>query len=125
MVDISECILESMQAMLNGCNQSNQNFIIDNKFADIVVEALKMESIPENKSKLESTKRDRLLEEVCEFYSSNGIDLAPILVDKIAKLDFRGVYLLNRFKFCLLRVVVQCVLANPRTTNKVRIMVPL
>ena len=41
-----------MQAMLNGCNQSNQNFIIDNKFTDIMVEALKMESIPDDRSKI-------------------------------------------------------------------------
>lgn len=31
--------------MLNGCNQDNQNYVIDNKFPDVVVEALKMDAI--------------------------------------------------------------------------------
>lgn len=39
-------------------------------------------------------------------------------------LDYRGEYLLNRFKFILLRLLLQCTLANDRSTNKVRILVP-
>lgn len=37
-----------MMAFMNGCNQNNQNFIIDNKFTDIVVQALKTEKIKED-----------------------------------------------------------------------------
>jgi hypothetical protein len=47
--------------MLNGCNEANQNFIIDNKFPDILIEALKMEAIHDIRNKGEMAKRDRLL----------------------------------------------------------------
>jgi hypothetical protein len=41
-VEIAEDILETILAMLNGCNKINQNYIIDNKYPDIVMAALKM-----------------------------------------------------------------------------------
>lgn len=50
-----------MMAFMNGCNQNNQNFIIDNKFTDIVVQALKTEKIKEEIVKAEISKRNRLL----------------------------------------------------------------
>jgi hypothetical protein len=31
-VSIAEELLDCVQAMLNGCNQANQNYVIDNKF---------------------------------------------------------------------------------------------
>ena len=61
-VDIAEDILDCVLAMLNGCNQANQNYIIDNKFPEIVVEALKMDEIHEVRNRGELAKRDRLIE---------------------------------------------------------------
>lgn len=51
--------------MLNGCNQANQNYIIDNKFPQIVSQALKMDSIHLTSNRGELAKRDRLIEQVC------------------------------------------------------------
>jgi hypothetical protein len=31
-VSIAEELLDCVQSMLNGCNQANQNYVIDNKF---------------------------------------------------------------------------------------------
>ena len=41
-----------MQWMLNGCNEANQNYLIDTKFPSMVVEMLKKEVISpyENKA---------------------------------------------------------------------------
>jgi hypothetical protein len=41
-IDISESIMDCLVSFLNGCNQANQNFIVDNKFTDIVSAALKL-----------------------------------------------------------------------------------
>ena len=69
-------------------------------------------------------RRNRLLDEIIDFYASNGINLSEILVQRIKVIDFRGEYLLNRFKYNILRLLLQCTLANDRSTNKVRILVP-
>jgi hypothetical protein len=60
-VDISEALLNCVQALINGCNEANQNFVVDNKFPDVVIEALKVEAIHDIRDKGEMAKRDRLL----------------------------------------------------------------
>jgi len=61
-IDISESILDCLTAFLNGCNQANQNFIVDNKFTDIVAAALKMENLNKQAVKVQVNRRNRLLE---------------------------------------------------------------
>jgi len=74
-VDIVESILDCMQWMLNGCNEDNQNYLIDTKFPSVVVEMLKKEVISPYENKAEISKRDMLMEEVVGFYESNGINI--------------------------------------------------
>lgn len=124
-VTIAEQILDCVLAMLNGCNQTNQNYIVDNKFPQIVVEALKMDMIQDSKNGGDLAKRDRLMQQVCGFYQANGINVQQILNEKIRVMDFSHRYLLNRFKYMLLKLVLQMVLANQRGLSKVKILIPL
>jgi len=47
-----------------------------------------------------------------------------VFLQRTKLLDYRGVYLLNRFKLNILKLLLQCTLANERSTSKVRITVP-
>lgn len=50
--------------MLTGCDKSNQLYLIDNKFPEMVVDFMKMYQIKDLRNKANMAKRDRLLEEV-------------------------------------------------------------
>lgn len=63
-MDISESILEFVLCMLTGCDKSNQLYLIDNKFPEMVVDFMKMYQIKDLRNKANMAKRDRLLEEV-------------------------------------------------------------
>ena len=108
--------------MLNGCNETNQNYIIDTKFPAVLMEILKRESIKSKDNEMEIAKRDILLEEVIAFYESNGINIKELLVENIKFLDFKHSYLLNRFKYGMLRLLHQCTLANHRVLSKLKIL---
>lgn len=56
--------MDCMIWMMNGCNITNQGYLIDTKFPMVLVEMLKKEdiSVPDNKGEL--SKRSMLLEEV-------------------------------------------------------------
>jgi hypothetical protein len=124
-VDIVEPIIDCMLWMLNGCNETNQNYIIDTKFPVILVEVLKKESIKSRDNEPEMAKRDILLEEVVAFYESNGISIKDLLQENIKFLDFKHSYLLNRFKYVMLRLLHQCTLANQRVLSKLKILLPI
>lgn len=69
--------------MLNGCNQANQNYVIDNKFPEVVLEALKMDVIHDHRNLAELSRKGRLTEEVCGFYQANGIDVGPLINERL------------------------------------------
>jgi hypothetical protein len=123
-VDAAELMLDCCLALMNGCNTENQNFLIDNKFADLVVESLKMQNIPDTRDLEVVAKRNELLAEVIAFYLANGIDVSSLLEHRVKLDDYRLPYLLNRLKLTLFRVLLQCMLANPRCTTRVRLLVP-
>jgi hypothetical protein len=64
-----------------------------------------------------------LLEEVVNFYDSNGINIKDLLEENIKFLDFNHIYLLNRLKLTMLRLLHQCTLANDRVLSKLKIMI--
>ena len=64
-----------MSAMMIGGNEQNQLYLIDNKFPETINEALKIENIKDHRDKGEIAERNRLLDEVYEFYERNGIDI--------------------------------------------------
>jgi hypothetical protein len=77
-----------------------------------VVEALKMDVIHDQRNRAELARRDRLVEEVCNFYQANGIDVGALISEKLHLMDFQHGYLLNRFKYSLLKLTLQTILAN-------------
>lgn len=90
-----------------------------------MVEMLKKEVIKPPDNKAEISKRDMLLEEVLNFYSSNGINIQDLLEENIKFLDFDHIYLLNRFKLTMLRLLHQTTLANNRVLSKLKIIIPI
>jgi len=46
---------------MNGCNETNQNYIIESKFPATLVEILKKESIKSGQDETDIVKRDMLL----------------------------------------------------------------
>lgn len=61
-IDITESILDCLISFLNGCNHANQNFIVDNKFTDLVTAALKLENLNKQPLTVQVTRRNRLLD---------------------------------------------------------------
>ena len=65
------------------------------------------------------------MEEVAAFYDSNGINPKDTLLKNIKYLGFKHVYLLNRLKLVMLRLLHQSTLANERGMSKIKIIVPI
>ena len=70
----AEHILDFICSMLTGLNQSNQNYLIDNKFPQFVLMVLKLEDLPPCNYEMAS-EREELLHKIIEFYRSNGIEI--------------------------------------------------
>ena len=60
-----------------------------------------------------------------DFYHSNGIDITELLDSKIRLIDYRDPYLLNRFKYVLLKTLLECLIGNPANEAKVKMELPI
>ena len=110
-VRAAEQILDFVASMLTGANKYNQNYIIDNKFTHFVQNVLKIDDLKPIEYEF-SEAREKLLQEIIQFYQSNGIDIDDLLRSKIRLIDFRHIYLLNRFKLVLVKTLLECLIAN-------------
>lgn len=95
--------------MLTGSNHTNQNFVVDYKYTQFVHQVLKLEKL---EPPVRQLAREDLLVKIVEFYHSNGIEISDLLQSKIKLIDFRELYLLNRFKYILVKTLLECTIGN-------------
>ena len=110
--------------MLTGLNQANQNYLIDNKYPQFVLQALKLEDLSPSRYEFRA-EREELLLKIVDFYRSNGIDIEELLRSKIRLIDFRHSYILNRFKFTLVKTLLECLITNENNLVRVKIDIPV
>lgn len=51
--------------------------------------------------------------------------MEELITEKIMMIDFQHSYLLNRFKYTLLKLILQTTIANERGLSKIRILIPI
>ena len=86
---------------------------------------MKIEHYDRETDKAVEGERDRLVNEVIEFYKSNGIDLESDIRKKVRVLDFNHLYILNRLKFKVLECLMNCIFGNEMAQNKIKIQIPI
>lgn len=59
------------------------------------------------------------------YYGSNGIEVGDTLRKHIRLIDFDHLYLINRLKYTMLRVLLESSIANEQVVAKLKIKIPI